>query len=73
MSSSFRHALVSLRELALTAGPIVVLAFGLLWLAFAVLQPNPPRRVVLATGVENGAYAEFGRRYAALMERTMPL
>ena len=39
----------------------------LLALAYAVLQPSPPRKVVLATGVAQGAYAEFGRRYAELL------
>ena len=38
-------------------------------LAYAVLDPSPPRRVVLATGVPQGAYSEFGLRYAELLEK----
>jgi TRAP-type uncharacterized transport system substrate-binding protein len=64
MPRPLQHALVSLRELALTLGPFVLLAALLLWAAYAVLQPQPPRRVVLATGGERSAYAEFGQRYA---------
>ena len=64
-----RHALVALRETVLTAGPVLLLALALLAGAYAVLQPNPPREVVLATGVERGAYAEFGRRYAERLQR----
>ncbi len=64
MSWSLQHVRVSLRELALTVGPFVLLAALLLWAAYVVLQPQPPRRVVLATGGERSAYAEFGRRYA---------
>jgi len=60
---------LSLRDLALTAGPFVLLALGLLLAAYLVLQPNPPRRVVLATGVAQGAYAEFGKRYAEQLQR----
>src|SRR5467141_3105029 len=39
------------------------------WGAFVVLRPNPPRKVVLLTGTEQGAYAEFGRRYAQELRR----
>ena len=44
------------------------LVLGLLVSAYMVLQPSPPRRLVLATGVAQGAYAEFGKRYAALLQ-----
>ena len=64
MPQALRHTLLSLRDLALTFGPFLLLAALLLGLAYALLQPNPPRRVVLATGVPQGAYAEFGQRYA---------
>jgi len=52
--------------------PVWLVAVGaalLLALAYVVLQPSPPRTVVLATGVDQGAYAEFGRRYAAVLKR----
>lgn len=69
MSPALSHRLVPLREMALTAGPFVLLAALLVALAYWLLQPNPPRRVVLATGVAQGAYAEFGKRYAELLQR----
>jgi len=62
-------ALVSLREMAISAGPFIVLAVVLLWLAYLILDPTPPRTVVMATGSEQGAYAEFGKRYAAALAR----
>jgi len=52
----------------LTAGPFLLLAVALLAVAYWVLDPSPPRRVVLATGTEQGAYAEFGKRYAELLK-----
>jgi TRAP-type uncharacterized transport system substrate-binding protein len=67
MPSSLRQSLLSLRDLFVTAGPFVLLALVLLALAYAVLRPTPPGRVVLATGVANGAYAEFGARYAQFL------
>ncbi len=56
-----------MRELALTAGPVLLLTCALLLLAYRLLQPNPPDRVVLATGAAQGAYHEFGKRYAELL------
>lgn len=67
MPQALRNTLLSLRDLALTFGPFLVLAAGLLALAYIVLQPTPPRKVVMATGVAQGAYAEFGKRYAELL------
>ena len=67
MPKALQNTLLSLRELLLTAGPFVLLAVALLAAAYGVLQPNPPRQVVLATGVAQGAYAEFGKRYAELL------
>jgi TRAP-type uncharacterized transport system substrate-binding protein len=62
-----QNALVSLRELSLTAGPVLLLAAALLTAAYLVVQPQPPRHVVLATGVDHSAYAEFGARYAQML------
>jgi TRAP-type uncharacterized transport system substrate-binding protein len=64
-----RVALVSLRDLVATAGPFILVALALLIAAYFVLDPTPPRRVVLATGPEGSAYAEFGKRYAAELAR----
>jgi TRAP-type uncharacterized transport system substrate-binding protein len=68
MTSTLRHTLLSVRDLALTAGPFVILTLALLLLAYWVLDPTPPRRVVLATGAPQGAYAQFGKRYADLLK-----
>ncbi len=64
MPATLRHTLLSARDLLATAGPFVLLAVVLLVAAYWVLDPTPPRRVVLATGAPQGAYAEFGKRYA---------
>jgi len=56
------------RDLLVTSGPFVLLALALLALAYWVLDPSPPRHVVLATGTEQGAYSEFGKRYAELLK-----
>ncbi|HKI65440.1 MAG TPA: TAXI family TRAP transporter solute-binding subunit [Burkholderiales bacterium] len=69
MPRFLRHTLISFRDLLATAGPLVALTLALLAAAYFVLKPEPPRRVVLATGPEQSAYAEFGKRYAAELAR----
>ncbi|HYN12236.1 MAG TPA: TAXI family TRAP transporter solute-binding subunit [Burkholderiales bacterium] len=69
MARILRETLVSLRELAIAWGPFLLIGIALLVAAYYVLDPNPPRRVVLATGPERSAYAEFGARYAEDLKR----
>jgi TRAP-type uncharacterized transport system substrate-binding protein len=66
---SARHFLIGLRTALSTSAPFLLLAAALIALAYWMLDPNPPRRVVLATGVPQGAYAEFGQRYAERLQR----
>ncbi len=68
MHSGFRETLVSLRELFFTFAPFVLLAAGLVYGAYKLLDPTPPKRLTLATGQPQGAYAEFGRRYAQILK-----
>jgi TRAP-type uncharacterized transport system substrate-binding protein len=64
-----RYTLLALRDLLLSAGPAVLLVLGLAWGAYHWLNPNPPKRVVLATGPEQSAYDAFGRSYAQALAR----
>ncbi len=69
MPRVIRDTLISARDLALTAGPFVLLTAALLAGAYYLLKPMPPKRVVLATGPEQGAYAAFGKRYQEELKR----
>jgi TRAP-type uncharacterized transport system substrate-binding protein len=69
MPRVIRDTLISARELALTVGPFVLLAAALLAGAYYLLKPTPPKRVVLATGSEQAAYAAFGKRYQEELKR----
>ena len=64
MPKTIRYTLLSLRDLAVSVGPFIFLAVTLLVLAYWWLDPNPPKRVTLATGPAQSAYEEFGKRYA---------
>ena len=68
MPNNLRHTLLSFRDLLVTFGPFIVLAAALLALAYWMLDPNPPNKVVLATGADQGAYAEFGKRYVRALK-----
>lgn len=62
-----KNLVQSVVDLLLAAGPFTLLALGLLVGAYVLLNPNPPRQVVLATGMPQGAYDEFGKRYAQIL------
>ncbi|MDP2004062.1 MAG: TAXI family TRAP transporter solute-binding subunit [Rubrivivax sp.] len=56
-----------------SAGPLAQLALLavaalVLWAAWQVLQPTPEKRLVIATGPEQGAYDDFARRYLPLLQ-----
>jgi TRAP-type uncharacterized transport system substrate-binding protein len=67
MPQALRTTLLSLRDLLVTAGPFLLLAAAMLGVAYWILDPTPKKHIVLATGTEQGAYAEFGRRYAEFL------
>jgi TRAP transporter TAXI family solute receptor len=69
MSTSIRYTLLSLRDLAVSFGPFALLTVFLLSAAYWWLDPNPPKRVTLATGPDQSAYAEFGKQYADALKR----
>lgn len=64
-----KFSLVSLRDLVVASLPTILLVLAACVVAYIVVDPAPPRRVVLATGQENSAYEEFGRKYAAVLAR----
>jgi ABC-type nitrate/sulfonate/bicarbonate transport system substrate-binding protein len=64
-----RHTLLSIRDLLISAGPVALLAVGLIVLAYWWLDPNPPKKVTLATGPAQSAYDEFGKRYRSALKR----
>jgi TRAP-type uncharacterized transport system substrate-binding protein len=64
-----RETLISVRDLVIAWGPFFVLGVALLVAAYWLLDPQPPKKIVLGTGPEQSAYAEFGRRYQQELKR----
>ena len=60
---------LNLRDMIVTAGPLLVLVAGLLLAAYWWLDPQPPKQVRLASGPEGSADAAFGARYAKALAR----
>ncbi|MBV8501014.1 MAG: ABC transporter substrate-binding protein [Paucibacter sp.] len=58
-----KSALLNIRDLLVSVGPLLLLVLGLLIAAYWWLDPQPPKQVRLATGPEDSAYANFGERY----------
>ncbi len=69
MPRLLKSAFLSIRDAALVAGPFIVLTLLLLVLAYWVLDPTPPKRVVLATGPEQSAYEAFGKQYQTALAK----
>ena len=68
MPQTLKLILLSLRDLIVSAGPVVFIAIGALTAAYWYLDPQPPKSVILATGPVGSAYAEFGMRYASALK-----
>jgi ABC-type amino acid transport substrate-binding protein len=68
MPKTLKLILLSLRDLIVSAGPVVFIAIGSLLAAYWYLDPQPPKTVTLATGPAGSAYAEFGKRYASALK-----
>ena len=69
MTKIVRYAIFSIRDMLISLGPFIVLALLLLFGAYWALDPNPPRKVTLATGPDQSAYDEFGKKYAAALKK----
>lgn len=57
------------RELLLIAGPVIAMVAAAIWFALQFVQPEPPKRITIATGGASGAYYGFGQKYAGLLKR----
>jgi TRAP-type uncharacterized transport system substrate-binding protein len=69
MSEVRRFSRISLRDLLVAVGPTVVLVVAGVVAAYLLVDPAPPHRVVLATGQENSAQEQFGKRYQAALAK----
>ncbi len=57
------------RNLLLASIVLIAVTAAAIWWILAALAPLPPRTVVMATGPQGGAYAEWGARYREILAR----
>jgi TRAP-type uncharacterized transport system substrate-binding protein len=69
MSRLFQFSSVSLRDLLTTYAPVILLVGGLLWGAYVLIDPTPPKQVVIAAGLEGSAYQDFAQKYREILAR----
>jgi TRAP transporter TAXI family solute receptor len=69
MSKLLTFSRFSMRDLVVTAGPTLLLGAAICFFAYWLVDPAPPRHVTLATGQDNSAYEEFGKKYAEALAR----
>lgn len=67
MMAKLKARLISLRDLLATAWWIVLIAGLGFAVALRFVQPAPPKKVVITTSGEAGAYFHFAGRYAAIL------
>ena len=49
---------------------VVILTVVVAWVAFALLDPTPPRTIAMATDPEGSVSAELGKRYKRILARS---
>lgn len=69
MMAKIRAGLLSLRDLFATAWWIVLVAGIGFAVAYQFVEPAPPKKIVITTGGESGAYYQFAKRYATILAR----
>lgn len=69
MSKIRKFTQFSFRDLVAATGPTVLTIAALCALAYLLVDPTPPRNVTLATGQENSAYEELGKKYVAALAK----
>ena len=69
MPRLFKFSLVSIRDLVSTYGLVVLLVIVLIVAGYRWIDPTPPKTVTIATGLDDGAYADFAQKYKVILAK----
>ena len=69
MMARIKAGLLSLRDLFATAWWIILLAGIGFAIAYQFVEPAQPKKIVISTGAESGAYYQFAQRYATILAK----
>jgi hypothetical protein len=57
------------KSLVFILGAILLITTFFFWVSSHYVRPFPPRSLVMATGMEGGAFAFYGERYRQILAR----
>jgi len=69
MMAKIKASLLSLRDLFATAWWIFLIVGIGFYIAYQFVEPAPPKKIVITTGSDSGAYYQFANRYATILAR----
>ncbi|PUA18757.1 TAXI family TRAP transporter solute-binding subunit [Glaciimonas sp. PCH181] len=64
-----RFVAISWRDLAISFGPIVLLAIVAIWLAIWLIDPAPPKTITITTGPEHSNFWNDAQKYRKILAR----
>ncbi|HEY1999500.1 TAXI family TRAP transporter solute-binding subunit [Paraburkholderia sp.] len=64
-----RFVAISWRDLAVSFGPIVLIAAAAIWVAVRLIQPAPPSTLTLSAGPEGSSFWNAAQKYKAILAR----
>jgi TRAP-type uncharacterized transport system substrate-binding protein len=64
-----QYALLTRREMLRSGLILAAVVAGCLWVSFQLLQPVPPRTIVIASGADAGLYHKYAMRYRDVLAR----
>ncbi|WP_211474531.1 TAXI family TRAP transporter solute-binding subunit [Collimonas humicola] len=64
-----RFVAISWRDLAISFGPIALLAIFAIWLAIKFIHPAPPSTITISTGSENSSFWKIAEKYRTILAR----
>jgi hypothetical protein len=64
-----RFVAISWRDLAVSFGPLLLLAAVAIWVAVRLIQPAPPNTLTITTGPEGSTFWNAAQKYKAILAR----
>lgn len=65
-----QHTRRQLREVVLIGLPLAAIILAAFWFTLQFVGPAPPRKIVMATGAQQGAYTKYAEQYARILARS---
>ena len=64
-----RFVAISWRDLAVSFGPLVLIAIAAIWVAVRLIQPAPPSTLTISDGPEGSTFWNAAQKYKEILAR----